>query len=141
PEDIDKVKAHFASYGMHLTTEDLNGPDANGLLVLGHELRDNGNSLLLPTYKYKDAIDFDLSGPVSYQKALSLLNILWQAWDLLPWHILIIKNCLTALVSRLRAVNEHKWSDKIDDKALDLLRRWQQLLKVWFDSSELLGGS
>ncbi|KAF4685591.1 hypothetical protein FOZ60_006366 [Perkinsus olseni] len=64
PEDIDKVKAHFASYGMHLTTEDLNGPDANGLLVLGHELCDDGNSLLLPTYKYKDAIDFDLSGLV-----------------------------------------------------------------------------
>ncbi|KAF4672623.1 hypothetical protein FOL47_000311, partial [Perkinsus chesapeaki] len=91
----------------------------------GHELCNNGDSLLLPTYKYNDAINFDLTTDVSYKKVLSLLNTLWQAWDLLPWHTLIVKNCLTALVSRLRAVKDHKWTDNIDHKTLDMLQRWQ----------------
>lgn len=44
PEDIDKAIAHFAGYGMHLTTDSLNRPDSNDLLVLGHEICDDGNS-------------------------------------------------------------------------------------------------
>ncbi|KAF4648694.1 hypothetical protein FOL47_002911, partial [Perkinsus chesapeaki] len=31
-EDIKKVVDHFANYGMHLTTDSLHGPEANGLL-------------------------------------------------------------------------------------------------------------
>ncbi|KAF4649077.1 hypothetical protein FOL46_002124, partial [Perkinsus olseni] len=152
------ITNHFANYNMILTSEPLHGPDSNGRTVLGSQLSGDGDYLHFPDDKYAKTIHFDTNNALTYGSALSLLGFITQAWDLLPWHILACKNALTALVSRVRALNEAKWKSAIQDpRLLSLLRRWQQLLRdtppsplykhisvdqplyVYFDASETLG--
>ncbi|KAF4728360.1 hypothetical protein FOZ62_017869, partial [Perkinsus olseni] len=156
--DLQTVINHFAEYNMILVAEPLHGPASNGTTILGSMIVDNGDSIIFPTAKYEKCTNYDLTKPTTYSSALSFLGQLSQAWDLFGWHILPCKNALTALVSRARAVHKALWKKTvIDDSTLQLLVRWQELVRstpplplrrhidpsvpvtIWFDASDQMG--
>ncbi|KAF4702813.1 hypothetical protein FOZ62_001172, partial [Perkinsus olseni] len=123
PALVDLYKKH----DLPLTSQSL--IDTDPVHVLGVQVHKAGSLLRYNPATVQKILDWDLTQPLTYRKALGFLGLLLQESDLLPFHVLPCKNALTGLVSRCRSTLGASWNHLIPSEVHQLLLRWQDLLR------------